>query len=84
MEAYENRVAYEDQGLRSNEFRNLINTDLGFVGASLRGRSILECGGKRSATPLWIVYPKNFVSRVNPKRRRRFALPAHSKKGTHG
>jgi hypothetical protein len=32
---------------------------------------ILECGGKRSATPLWIV--------IDPKRRRRFALPAHSK-----
>jgi hypothetical protein len=32
----------------------------------------LECGGKRSATPLWISSP-------NPKRRRRFALPAHSK-----
>src|SRR5260221_545114 len=33
----------------------------------------LECGGKRSATPLWLHVANN------PKRRRRFALPAHSK-----
>jgi phosphomethylpyrimidine synthase len=33
---------------------------------------ILECGGKRSATPLWIELS------FDPKRRRRFALPAHS------
>jgi aspartyl-tRNA synthetase len=33
----------------------------------------LECGGKRSATPL------SFQIQNNPKRRRRFALPAHSK-----
>ena len=34
----------------------------------------MECGGKRSATPLW-------QGTVNPvrKRRRRSALPAHSK-----
>src|SRR6058998_3662896 len=32
--------------------------------------SLLDCGGKRSATPLWV--------RVR-KRRRRCALPAHSK-----
>jgi len=36
------------------------------------GFADLECGGKRNATPLWMI-PKN------PKRRRRFALPAHSK-----
>jgi len=36
--------------------------------------SFLECGGKRSATPLLIGYQE-------PKRRRRFALPAHSRKG---
>ena len=33
---------------------------------------ILDCGGKRSATPLSELY------RALPKRRRRFALPAHS------
>ncbi len=36
----------------------------------------LECGGKRSATPLWIVWIQMITE---PKRRRRFALPAHSK-----
>ena len=36
---------------------------------------ILECGGKRSATPLWISALK---PPKDPKRRRRFALPAHS------
>ena len=37
----------------------------------------LECGGKSCATPLWISIE---ISRVTyPKRRRRFALPAHSK-----
>jgi|GEM_PF-6899261 len=38
----------------------------------------LECGGKRSATPLsiyWSFRPDG----INPKRRRRCALPAHSK-----
>ncbi len=34
----------------------------------------LQCGGKRSATPLWIA-----VQIENPQRRRRFALPAHSR-----
>ena len=33
----------------------------------------MECGGKRSATPLWMRLM------LDPKRRRRFALPAHSK-----
>ena len=37
----------------------------------------LECGGKRSATPLWIFLEICRVTR--PKRRRRFALSAHSK-----
>jgi hypothetical protein len=32
----------------------------------------LECGSKRSATPLWMY-------RANPKRRRRYALPADYK-----
>jgi hypothetical protein len=38
----------------------------------------MECGGKRSATPL-----STFIAEIqvgDPKRRRRFALPAHSKK----
>jgi hypothetical protein len=35
----------------------------------------LECGGKRSATPLWI----GLVKTGHPQRRRRFALPPHSK-----
>jgi hypothetical protein len=35
--------------------------------------SDLECGGKRSATPLFLHFE------YNSKRRRRFALPAHSK-----
>jgi hypothetical protein len=34
----------------------------------------MECGGKRSATPLWMK-----IIQRDPKRRRRFALPAHSK-----
>jgi hypothetical protein len=35
----------------------------------------MECGGKRSAIPLW-----NHPTGLNQeKRRRRFALPAHSK-----
>jgi hypothetical protein len=44
--------------------------------------SNLECGGKRSATPLWIGYCNELVLKQYPKRRRRFALPAHSKKGS--
>jgi hypothetical protein len=39
----------------------------------------LECGDKRSATPLWIRQESNALS--DQKRRRRFALPAHSKSG---
>jgi len=39
----------------------------------------LERGGKRSATPLWIDDP--IANLKDPKRRRRFALPAHSKIG---
>jgi hypothetical protein len=35
----------------------------------------MECGGKRSATPLWFLDRK---ARPAPKRRRRCALPAHS------
>src|SRR2546421_12008768 len=38
---------------------------------------ILKRGGKRSATPLWI--PRLVPLKIDPKRRRRFALPAHSK-----
>jgi hypothetical protein len=34
----------------------------------------VECGGKRSATPLWYWG----TAPDEPKRRRRFALPAHS------
>ena len=37
--------------------------------------AILECGGKRSATRLWLVRPR---AGLEPKRRRRCALPAHS------
>jgi N-methylhydantoinase A len=37
------------------------------------GNLVLECGGKQSATPLFSVTS-------DPKRRRRFALPAHSKR----
>ena len=33
----------------------------------------MECGGKRSATPLW-----HWRTAGEPKRRRRSALPAHS------
>ena len=39
-------------------------------------RALLDCGGKRSATPLWI-RPRG--AHLKPKRRRRCALPAHSK-----
>jgi len=36
----------------------------------------LECGGKRSATPLWMSKP--WTLKRKPKRRHRSALPAHS------
>ena len=43
----------------------------------------LECGGKRSATPLWMAERRcsaaHRVAAVQPKRRRRCALPAHPK-----
>ncbi len=35
----------------------------------------MECGGKRSATPLWLAAS---TGADKPKRRRRCALPAHS------
>jgi hypothetical protein len=35
----------------------------------------MECGGKRSATPLW----NQQAELTQEKRRRRFAMPAHSK-----
>jgi len=35
----------------------------------------MECGGKRSATPLWLGGP---AGAAEPRRRRRCALPAHS------
>jgi hypothetical protein len=38
---------------------------------------VLECGGKLSATPLWFLFYRE--ARIYPKRRRRFASPAHSK-----
>ena len=42
----------------------------------------LECGGKRSATPLWLTRTSAGSASVHrtpkPKRRRRCALPAHS------
>jgi len=44
--------------------------------------AILDCGGKRSATPL---FENNRLAEPparSPKRRRRFALPAHSKDST--
>jgi hypothetical protein len=45
------------------------------------GQAILECGGKRSATPLWLGQRLAFLEVPGgPKRRRRFALPAHSKR----
>jgi len=37
----------------------------------------VECGGKLSATPLWIVSDKPKVCRTESARR--YALPAHSK-----
>jgi hypothetical protein len=44
---------------------------------------IMECGGKRSATPLCRksrqVVRQNQQSPRGPKRRRRYALPAHCK-----
>jgi len=43
------------------------------VGANLPPH--MECGGKRSATPLWLPRPPGAEK---PKRRRRCALPAHS------
>jgi hypothetical protein len=47
----------------------------------LRTHDILDCGGKRSATPL--SHARNArnvrLAPPAPKRRRRFALPAHSK-----
>ena len=44
------------------------------------GRDVihLECAGKRGATALWIAWAVD-LSQINRKRRRRFALPAHSK-----
>ena len=45
----------------------------------LRPRT-LECGGKRSATPLWIDQVE--FNESNPKRRRRFVLSALSKERT--
>ena len=39
----------------------------------MKARSVLECGGKRSATPLFLAVQSE------PKHRRRCALPAHSK-----
>ena len=44
--------------------------------AEVRRTPLLECGGERIATPLWIGYAP---APQEPKRRRRFALPAHSK-----
>ncbi len=42
----------------------------------------LECGGKRSATPLWLGQRLAFPEvPATGRRRRRFALPAHSKRG---
>jgi hypothetical protein len=47
--------------------------------SSRLGQTTLECGGKRSATPLWLGQRLAFPGvRGDPKRRRRFALPAHS------
>ena len=43
--------------------------------ASAGTTAILDCGGKRSATPLWLTWPR---VAPEPKRRRRCALPAHS------
>ena len=44
---------------------------------NLRARTgDFECGGKRSAPPRWL---RRLSARSQPKRRRRCALPAHSK-----
>src|SRR5213596_1390816 len=43
---------------------------------SVAAPAILECGGKRSATPLWLARPG---VPAHSKRRRCCALPAHSK-----
>src|SRR5213083_214095 len=43
---------------------------------SVAAPAALECGGKRSATPLWLALRG---VRAKSKRRRRCALPAHSK-----
>jgi hypothetical protein len=40
---------------------------------------ILECGGKRSATPLCLAQLRGHRESLRKKRRRRFALPAQSK-----
>src|SRR5436190_20128588 len=50
----------------------------GTVGLATFGCALvyLECGGKRSATPLWLARRK---VPAQSKRRRRCALPAHAK-----
>jgi len=50
-------------------------TNPGLSEARTETAAILDCGGKRSATPLWPAAPPD--SRVE-KRRRRSALPAQS------
>jgi hypothetical protein len=42
---------------------------------NLSTAATLECGGKRSATPLWLAGP---ADAAKPKPRRRFVVPAHS------
>src|SRR6266508_1483320 len=43
---------------------------------SVPAPAILECGGQRSATPVWLARPG---VPAQSKRRRRCAVPAHSK-----
>src|SRR6266516_2278605 len=42
------------------------------------GHSHMECGGKRSATPLWLVFVPYPSQDAQAKAASRFALPPHS------
>jgi hypothetical protein len=61
--------------VEANLFRVLLKTPWEGL-HSFAAQAALECGGKRSATPLWLA--RRGVP-AQPKRRRRCALPAHSK-----
>jgi hypothetical protein len=58
------------QAARTTALRSAVKT-------RARETGLLDCGGKRSATPLFRCY---LGPSTVPQRRRRYALPAHSKK----